>query len=289
MVLLIDGRYLCYRARYAYPSLTWKDDEQQEHSTGVLYGFLRQLEKLLVIFRGCPVILWDSKPTARRKIYARYKENRQDDGAEDFNRHISEVVVVVRHLGVCQIQAKGWEADDLMATISQRCLCSGERVIMVSRDKDLWQLLRDEKVMLWDGEKLITEREFRARWHGLSPEKWAQVQALAGDSVDNILGVKGIGVQTAAKLFVTYGTLPEIRDKALSPKLRKGLGEFSDEDFERNLKLVTLKGDLKEEEDYYVIKPEPSLGKVMGLLTCKGIRSISPELYYKIQMRRISL
>lgn len=204
---LIDGSGYIFRAFYAVAPLTTR----QGFHTNALFGFTKMMLKLLKDTEGKNiVVVFDTgRETFRKELYPEYKSNRSAPPPELIEQfpYFKELVDA---LGIPTIDLPGYEADDVIATISERLKNDGKEVIVVSGDKDLMQLVSD-KVFIVDTMK---QKEIRApevlEKFGVTPEKVVEVLALMGDDSDNIPGVKGIGPKTAAQLIVKFGTVEEL-------------------------------------------------------------------------------
>ena len=223
---LIDGSGYIFRAYYALPPLTRKSDGLP---VGAVSGFCSMLFKLLEDSKSnenlqkpthFAVIFDAARKTFRNEIYSDYKANRSeapDDLAPQFE-YIRKSVVA---FNLPSVDLPNYEADDLIATYAEQILMKGAKVTIVSSDKDLMQLYRKD-VRLFDPmkNKFITPEDIVTKF-GVSPEKVIDVQSLAGDSSDNVPGVPGIGVKTAAELINKYGTLEKLLDNAQEIKQNK--------------------------------------------------------------------
>jgi len=223
---LIDGSGYIFRAYYALPPLTRKSDGLP---VGAVSGFCSMLFKLLEDSKSSEnlqkpthfaVIFDAARKTFRNEIYSDYKANRSeapDDLAPQFE-YIRKSVVA---FNLPSVDLPNYEADDLIATYVEQILAKGAKVTIVSSDKDLMQLYR-ENVRLFDPmkNKFITTEDIVTKF-GVGPEKVIDVQSLAGDSSDNVPGVPGIGVKTAAELINKYGTLEKLLDNAHEVKQNK--------------------------------------------------------------------
>jgi DNA polymerase-1 len=245
---LIDGSGYLFRAYHALPALTRKADGLP---TGAVSGFCNMLWKLLEDTRQgdkpthLAVIFDAGRKTFRNDIYPEYKANRPEP-PEDLIPQFPLVREATRAFGVPAIEKQGYEADDLIATYARVAREAGAKVTIVSSDKDLMQLVIDGKVELLDTMKnrRIGSAEVMEKF-GVPPAKVIEVQALAGDSTDNIPGVRGIGVKTAAELINAYGDLETLLKRAgeiKQPKRRESLIEHS-ELARISKKLVTLDAD----------------------------------------------
>jgi len=223
---LIDGSGYIFRAYYALPPLTRKSDGLP---VGAVSGFCSMLFKLLEDSKSnenlqkpthFAVIFDAARKTFRNEIYSDYKANRSeapDDLAPQFE-YIRKSVVA---FNLPSVDLPNYEADDLIATYAEQILAKGAKVTIVSSDKDLMQLYRKD-VRIFDPmkNKFITPEDIVTKF-GVGPEKVIDVQSLAGDSSDNVPGVPGIGVKTAAELINKYGTLEKLLDNAQEIKQNK--------------------------------------------------------------------
>ena len=223
---LIDGSGYIFRAYYALPPLTRKSDGLP---VGAVSGFCSMLFKLLEDSKSnenlqkpthFAVIFDAARKTFRNEIYSDYKANRSeapDDLAPQFE-YIRKSVVA---FNLPSVDLPNYEADDLIATYVEQILAKGAKVTIVSSDKDLMQLYRKD-VRIFDPmkNKFITSEDIVTKF-GVGPEKVIDVQSLAGDSSDNVPGVPGIGVKTAAELINKYGTLEKLLDNAQEIKQNK--------------------------------------------------------------------
>ena len=223
---LIDGSGYIFRAYYALPPLTRKSDGLP---VGAVSGFCSMLFKLLEDSKSnenlqkpthFAVIFDAARKTFRNEIYSDYKANRSeapDDLAPQFE-YIRKSVVA---FNLPSVDLPNYEADDLIATYAEKILAKGAKVTIVSSDKDLMQLYRKD-VRIFDPmkNKFITSEDIITKF-GVGPEKVIDVQSLAGDSSDNVPGVPGIGVKTAAELINKYGTLEKLLDNAQEIKQNK--------------------------------------------------------------------
>ena len=223
---LIDGSGYIFRAYYALPPLTRKSDGLP---VGAVSGFCSMLFKLLEDSKSnenlqkpthFAVIFDSARKTFRNEIYSDYKANRSeapDDLAPQFE-YIRKSVIA---FNLPSVDLPNYEADDLIATYTEQILAKGAKVTIVSSDKDLMQLYRKD-VRLFDPmkNKFITPEDIMNKF-GVEPKKVIDVQSLAGDSSDNIPGVPGIGVKTAAELINQYGTLEKLLDNAHEIKQNK--------------------------------------------------------------------
>ena len=247
---LIDGSGYIFRAYYALPPLTRKSDGLP---TGAISGFCSMLFKLLEDSKSdnnlqkpthFAVIFDSARKTFRNEIYADYKANRSE-APDDLVPQFEYIRKSVLAFNLPSVDLINYEADDLIATYTEQILAKGAKVTIVSSDKDLMQLYKKE-VRLYDPmkNKFITPEDIVNKF-GVDSKKVIDVQALAGDSSDNVPGVPGIGIKTAAELINKYGTLEKLLENAQEikqNKRRETLIENKDKAI-ISKKLVTLKKD----------------------------------------------
>jgi DNA polymerase-1 len=227
-LFLVDGSGFIFRAFHALPPMTRPDGTP----VNAVFGFTSMLLKLLheTDADGIGVIFDAARTTFRNDLYPPYKANR----AEPPEALIPQFALVRDATAACNVlavESEGFEADDLIATYTRLARESGAEVTIVSSDKDLMQLIRPGVTML-DAMKnrLIGEGEVREKF-GVDPAHVVDVQALAGDSIDNVPGVPGIGVKTAAQLIAAYGDLDQLLARAheiSQPKRRQALIEHAE-------------------------------------------------------------
>ena len=248
---LIDGSGYIFRAYYALPPLTRKSDGLP---VGAVSGFCNMLFKLLEDSKSnenlnkpshFAVIFDSARKNFRNEIYSDYKGNRSD-APDDLIPQFEYIRKSVLAFNLPSIELINYEADDLIATYVEQILEEGAKVTIVSSDKDLMQLFK-KNVRIYDPmkNKFITNDDVNKKF-GVSPEKVVDVQALAGDSTDNVPGVPGIGVKTAAELIKEYGTLEMLlknANKIKQNKRRQTLIENKEKAI-ISKKLVTLKNDV---------------------------------------------
>src|SRR6266849_7385958 len=224
-VFLIDGSGFLCRAYHALPPLSRADGPPP----AAVLGFSNMLAKLLSETDAdhIAVVFDASGTTFRNRIYDAYKANRGPP-PDDLVPQFALVREATDAFGVCRIEMKDFEADDLIATYARHAVESGASVTIVSSDKDMMQLVNDRVTMLDPiRNRPIGAAEVREKF-GVGPERVIDVQALCGDSVDNVPGVPGIGVKTAAELINTYGDLETLLARATEikqPKRRQSLIE----------------------------------------------------------------
>ena len=211
VVYHIDASYFIFRAYHSMPADMVDADGNATHA---LYGFARFLSDLLEQVRPERIgVAFDlssrHEKSYRNGIYPAYKANREAPPA-DLTRQFVLCREFCRHMGVAEFASAEYEADDIIGTLVTRSRAAGLRNVLVTRDKDLSQLIRDGDVF-WDysGNTRYQYHEIGPRF-GAIPELIADFLALTGDSVDNIPGVPGVGKKTAAELFAVFGSLDEL-------------------------------------------------------------------------------
>jgi len=260
---LIDGSGYIFRAYYALPPLTRKSDGLP---VGAVSGFCNMLFKLLEDSKSkdnkdkpthFAVIFDSARKNFRNEIYSDYKGNRSD-APDDLIPQFEYIRKSVLAFNLPSIELLNYEADDLIATYVEQILEKGAKATIVSSDKDLMQLYK-KNVRIYDPmkNKFINEEDVNKKF-GVKADKVIDVQALAGDSTDNVPGVPGIGVKTAAELIKEYGDLENLlknAKKIKQNKRRETLIENKDKAI-ISKKLVTLKKDVpvKNQIEEFVLK-----------------------------------
>ena len=278
---LVDGSGYLFRAYHALPPLTRKSDGLP---TGAVSGYCNMLWKLLEDMKGpdqpthLAVIFDAGEKTFRNDMYAGYKANRPPP-PEDLIPQFPLVRDATRAFGISCVEMAGYEADDLIATYARLAREAGARCTIISSDKDLMQLVVDGEVELLDTmkNKRLATAEVIEKF-GVPPDKVIHVQALAGDSVDNVPGIRGIGIKTAAELINTYGDLETLLARAgeiKQNKRRESLIEQAD-NARISLKLVTLddKVPFKEAPDEFAVH-EPRASDLIAFLKAMEFGSIT--------------
>ncbi len=247
-VYLVDGSGYIFRAFHALPPLTRPSDGLP---VGAVHGFCAMLWKLLRDSKSSEspthiaVIFDAARKNFRNDLYEDYKANRPPP-PEELVPQFPLIRDAVKAFNVASVEQEGYEADDLIATYAREIIAEGGDVTVISSDKDLMQLV-SPGVSMFDGMKnRRIGREEVIEKFGVPPDKVIDVQALAGDSTDNIPGVPGIGVKTAAELIKEYGDLDTLLERAAEikqPKRREKLIEFADQ-ARLSRELVTLKTDV---------------------------------------------
>ncbi len=248
-IYLVDGSTYIFRAYHALPPLTRKSDG---FPVGAISGFCNMLDKLIKDEREknnlthLLVIFDASGKTFRNDIYPEYKANRSSP-PEDLIPQFPVIRKATDAFNINHVEMLGYEADDLIASYAKAAINEKMKVTIVSSDKDLMQLVKEDVSMLDTMKNRLIQKNEVIEKFGVEPKKVIDVQSLAGDSIDNIPGVPGIGIKTAALLINEYGNLDNLLEKASNikqNKRRESLIEFADQ-ARLSRELVTLKEDVK--------------------------------------------
>jgi DNA polymerase-1 len=273
-LLLVDGSGFIFRAFHALPPMTGPDGTP----VNAVFGFTNMLAKLLKDHVGTHIaVIFDAgHVTFRNTLYDAYKANRTEP-PDDLKPQFALVREATAAFGVASIELDGWEADDLIAAYCREVGETGGTATIVSSDKDLMQLIRPGVVGMLDPikQKPIGVAEVVEKF-GVGPEKMIDVQALIGDSVDNVPGVPGIGPKTAAQLIAEYGDLDTILAAAPAMKASKRrdmLIEHADK-ARLSRELVTLRADMPLPVPIEALQARmPDRAKLGGWLAAMGFRS----------------
>ncbi|WP_296423223.1 DNA polymerase I [Yoonia sp.] len=284
---LIDGSAFIFRAYHALPPLTRKSDGLP---IGAVSGFVNMLQRYVENNSGpdaathVAVIFDKGSHTFRNDMYDLYKANR-DAMPEDLRPQMPLTRTATQAFNIACEEVEGFEADDIIATLTHRARDAGGRVTIVSSDKDLMQLVGDGVEMLDPMKNKRIDRDGVIEKFGVGPERVVDVQALAGDSVDNVPGAPGIGIKTAALLINEYGDLETLLDRAgeiKQPKRRESLIENRAQ-IELSKKLVQLDCDMALDfglDDLEVRDPDPE--KLLGFLAEMEFRTVIKRIADKL-------
>jgi DNA polymerase-1 len=217
---IIDGNAYIHRAYHALPPLSASNNRQ----INAVYGFVKLLLKIKNSFKPGYIAVCFDYPSKnfRHEIFKDYKANRKplDEAL------ISQMPIAreaVKALNIAKIEIKGYEADDLIATLTMNNKENGVQTVVVTGDKDILQLAEDEDVLIWDHSKdIIYNTKKVEEKYGVTPKQLSDVFALMGDASDNIPGIKGIGEKTAVKLIEKFGNLENVLQNADSVKGNMG-------------------------------------------------------------------
>ncbi|MCA8915632.1 MAG: DNA polymerase I [Planctomycetes bacterium] len=283
---IIDGHSHIFRAYYSPAA---RRRTVRGKPVGAIYIFTRMLQKLIKDFKPdyLVCVLDPHGPTFRNDIYDQYKANREAM-PEDLRDQIPIIEKIVHGFDIPLIVKDGFEADDVIATLTKLGEAEGLDVRLVSKDKDLKQLLSKHVRMINHEDGSEYGPEDLKKELGVTPEQFIDIQALAGDSVDNIPGAKGIGLKTAAELMKEFGNLEEILKHAediKQPKRRENLIAFR-KDAELSKKLVLIRTDVpkvkldKKAAQYHM----PEKEKLLPLLSELNFKSVAQDFGWGDEM-----
>jgi len=214
-VVLVDGHALAYRSYFAISSLTNSKGEPVQ----AVYGFVRQLLRLLKNDGQQVIVVFDAPArTFRHDQFEGYKAGRAKT-PDDLPGQIDRIRRLVDLLGLQRFEMPGYEADDIIGTITRRAELDGYEVRILTSDRDAYQLLDDRVRVITSSGDLMGPDELVEKY-GVTVQQWVDFRALTGDASDNIPGAKGIGPKTAAKLLQEYGTLDRILEEAVAGTLK---------------------------------------------------------------------
>jgi DNA polymerase I len=284
---LIDGSAFIFRAYHALPPLTRKSDGLP---VGAVAGFCNMLWKYVTDERGsdapthAAVIFDHSAKTFRNAIYDLYKANRPEP-PEDLRPQFPLTREATRAFNISCIEVEGYEADDIIATLACQARDAGGAVTIISSDKDLMQLVGDGVDMLDPIKaKLIGPDEVREKF-GVGPDRVVDVQALAGDSVDNVPGAPGIGIKTASQLINDFGDLETLLARAeeiKQPKRRQTLIDHA-EQIRISKRLVQLDCDTPLDFTLQSLEVrDPDADALLGFLTEMEFRTLTARVAEKL-------
>ncbi len=281
---LVDGSGFIFRAFHALPPLTRKSDGLP---VGAVSGFCNMIWKLLVDMRASAdapthlaVVFDHSEKTFRNKLYDQYKAHRPPP-PEDLAPQFPLVREATKAFGVPCIELPGYEADDLIAAYACKMRDLGGEVVIVSSDKDLMQLVGEQVTMLDTMKNLKIGIEQVVEKFGVTPDKVVDVQALCGDSVDNVPGAPGIGIKTASTLINEYGDLETLLARASEikqDKRRQTLIDFADQiRLSRQLVQLDCETPLPEPIEDLVVR-DPDGPTLQAFLEDMGFRTLAKRI-----------
>ena len=282
-LLLLDGNSLTYRAFFALPTDMATASGQV---TNAVFGFTSMLINLLKDHKpdGIMVAFDRPEPTFRHEQHVEYKAQRE--AAPDILRQQMGLVrQVLEALRITMVELAGWEADDVLATVAERAKADGHEIMIVTGDRDVYQLVEDPLVRVLYNRRgvsdyaLYDEAGIFGRT-GVTPARYVDYAALRGDPSDNLPGVPGVGEKTAAKLISTYGGLDGIFQNVdkQTPKLRESL--IANEARARlNKELMVLRRDAPIECDLEQLSVDPDQAEVRRLFDFLEFKSLHDRLY----------
>ncbi|MFM7950650.1 MAG: 5'-3' exonuclease H3TH domain-containing protein [Acidimicrobiaceae bacterium] len=265
-LMALDGNSLAYRAFFALPTDMVTANGQV---TNAIYGFTSMLLTLMRDHKpdGVVVVFDRKEPTFRHEAAPEYKAQRESQ-PDILYQQLDLIREMLKTMGIEAIDAAGFEGDDLIATIADRAQKAGDDLIIVTGDRDNYQLVADPHIRVLYNKRgvsdyaLYDEAGIFERT-GVTPKQYAEYAALRGDPSDNLDGVPGVGEKTAAKLIAKYKTIEAIFDNAeeQTPKLKQALLE-SRERVLRNAKLMVLRRDAPLKIDIHSLAPKPNIKDV---------------------------
>ena len=294
-LFLIDGYALIYRAFFAMLSrpLTTSRGENTSAAWGVVNFLLRLVEKHRPEFVGW---VHDAGTSFRHERYPEYKATREkldEELQQDFDRSVTRIEALLKAFRVPLIAVDGYEADDVIATLASRAVAGGVDVVIVSGDKDFYQLIGPRVSLINPGrggpaavdEQLVTAANAHERL-GVAPEQTVDYLALVGDSADNVPGVRGVGEKTAQKLLGQYGSLDAILAHAGEIEAKR-VREALEADADRarlSRELVTLHRDVPVEVDLAALAAQsPEWSQLLPLLSELEFHSLVRSLADRAQ------
>lgn len=282
-ILALDGNSLTYRAFFALPEDMATASGQ---TTNAVYGFTTMLMSLVKEHKpdGVVVAFDRPEPTFRHEAIPEYKAQREK-APETLRQQMGLVRELLDVLGITWIEAPGFEGDDIIATITDRAEKQGVDVIVVTGDRDTYQLVKDPHVRVLYNKRgvsdyaLYDEAGIFERT-GVTPQQYPEYAALRGDASDNLDGIPGVGEKTAAKLIAQYGTVDAAVSHAAeqTPKIRGGLEEHGAR-VSRNARMMYLRRDVPIDVDLQALQPAPDLG---------GTKRLFEFLEFKNMYKRVT-
>ena len=260
-LLLLDGHSLAYRAFFALPPENFSTTTGQP--TNAVYGFTAMLINVIRDEKPTHVaVAFDrSEPTFRHEQYVEYKANRRETPA-DFRSQLSLIFEVLDALGIARLSVAGYEADDIIATLATRAADDGMDVVIVTGDRDAFQLISDAVTVLKTGRGVSETVRFTPERllenYGLTPAQYPDFAAVRGDPSDNLPNIPGVGEKTAARWITEFGSLTALADRVdevkgkAGDKLREHLGSVL-----RNRQLTELARDVPLDAGPHDLRPVP--------------------------------
>lgn len=280
--MALDGNSLAYRAFFALPEDMTNASGQ---STNAVYGFTTMLMNLLREHKpdGIAVVFDRPEPTFRHEAIPEYKAQR-DKAPDTLVQQLGLVRGLLDALGIKWFEMPGFEGDDIIATMADRAEKEGHQLIVVTGDRDSYQLVKDPLIRVLYNKRgvsdyaLYDEAGILERT-GVSPGLYAEYAALRGDPSDNLLGIPGVGEKTAAKLMTQYKSLDAVVNAAndQTPKLKAGLLEHG-ERVKRNAEMMVLRRDVPIDIDMTHLAPIPDMGAAQQMFEFLEFKTMGKRL-----------
>ncbi|MFN8159688.1 MAG: DNA polymerase I [Solirubrobacterales bacterium] len=281
-LFLLDGNSLAYRAFFALPESISTSDGRP---TNAIYGFASMLAKIVTDFRpGGLIVAWDAGMSGREKTYGEYKAGRPPR-PDLLREQWPHLMPLVEAFGYSNVKVEGYEADDVIASLARRASEAGVPVMVVSGDRDVYQLVGDRiRVMSTSrgvSETKVYDREAVVERYGVPPELVTDLIGLKGDTSDNIPGVPGIGDKTAAQLLQRFGNLEGVLEnieEVSGAKRKQNLVEHA-EDARTSKQLATLHFDIETGIDIdSVMAARPDRGSLREFMREFELRAVLERL-----------
>ena len=276
--MVLDGNSLAYRAFFALPTDMTTASGQVTNS---VYGFCSMLLTLLKDHKpdGVIVVFDRKEKTFRHEAAPEYKAQREAQ-PDILYQQMDIIKEMLEVMGIAAIDAAGFEGDDLIATIAEKAEQAGEDLLIVTGDRDTYQLVRDPHIRVLYNKRGVSDYALYdeagiVERTGVTPAQYSQYAALRGDPSDNLDGVPGVGEKTAAKLMVKYHDIVSVFDAAedQTPKLKQGLLE-SRERVLRNAQLMVLRRDAPVTIDITQTVPRPRMGELKTMFETLEFKSM---------------
>jgi DNA polymerase I len=285
--MILDGNSLTYRAFFALPTDMATASGQV---TNAVFGFTSMLINLMKDHQPDRIVVTFDRPepTFRHEALPSYKAQREAT-PDILRQQMGLVREVVTALGMTQLELVGWEADDIIATVAEQGKARGDDVIIVTGDRDSYQLVHDPHVKVLYNKRGVSDYAFYdeagiLERTGVTPALYPQYAAMRGDTSDNLPGVPGVGEKTAAKLLLTYGSLDGIFENVdkQTPKLKSSLIE-NEAIVRKNFELMVLRRDAPIEFDIDELVLHPDLAEVKKLFDFLEFRTLFDRLLAVLQ------
>ena len=289
LLMALDGNSLAYRAFFALPEDMTNASGQ---TTNAVYGFTTMLMTLLRDHKpdGVVVVFDRPEPTFRHEAIPEYKAQREK-APETLIQQLGMIRELLDVLGVKWLEKSGFEGDDIIATMADRAEKAGHDIIVVTGDRDSYQLVRDPHVRVLYNKRgvsdyaLYDEAGILERT-GVTPAQYPDYAALRGDPSDNLLGIPGVGEKTAAKLMTQYGSIDAVIAAAeqQTPKLKAGLLEHGDRVI-RNAEMMVLRRDVPIDVDIDELAPQPDMSAAAQMFQFLEFKTMGKRLHDLVTSR----